>query len=102
MGLMVCEDIVAVVFLMTPAFNYLSKHFELSVYCHRTNRFSPWVLLAAIEALLGGIGLILLGFAVARYVAPLSQKNYLKALMMKSLKKSRSSLLLGWAFCLQS
>ena len=77
MGLMVCEDIVAVVFLIILS-SITSANISTFPYIAIGQTASARGFFAASEALLGGIGLILLGFAVARYIAPLLI-NYLSS-----------------------
>ncbi len=73
MGLMICEDIVAVVFLIilssiTPENSFSIPYIVIGETAAIRGFF------VAAEALIGGIGLILLGIVVARYVAPTDHK----------------------------
>ena len=77
MGLMVCEDIIAVVFLIVLS-SITSSNISSFPYFIVGQTTATREVVAAFEALIGGIGLILLGFVVARYVAPLII-NYLSS-----------------------
>lgn len=69
MALMICEDIIAVVFLVILS-SITSTSISNFPYFVIGNSASVRGFFAAIEGLLGGIGLIVLGIVVATYVAP--------------------------------
>ncbi|MGI0091297.1 MAG: cation:proton antiporter [Nitrososphaerales archaeon] len=77
MGLMVCEDIVAVVFLIILS-SITSANTSSFPYFVIGQNASTRGLIAASESILGGLALIGLGFAVARYLAPVII-NYLSS-----------------------
>ncbi len=77
MGLMVFEDIVAVIFLIILS-SITSQNISSFPYIIVGQSAPIREFFAATEATLGGIVLIVLGFAVARYIAPLFI-NYLSS-----------------------
>jgi CPA2 family monovalent cation:H+ antiporter-2 len=77
MGLMICEDFLAIVFLIILS-SITSTNISSFPYFIVGQSAATREVLAALEALAGGIGLILLGFAVARYLAPIII-NYLSS-----------------------
>ena len=69
MGLMICEDIIAVIFLVILS-SITSSNVSSFPYFLIGSTASTRGFFAAIESLLGGIGLIALGIVVATYIAP--------------------------------